>query len=154
MPEIKRTSVSEAEEIELEYKRLQVEQMREQLQDRKNRTDRIREMRENAARDMRKAQQEREHRQRVCKHRKGGRDNRFANGNDQNYSVVTNTYPTGQIAVMCTRCGKEVWKPEIALKKTDPAKYKAMMEEFRTWVNYPTDNTPSGSKVFEIVAAQ
>jgi len=153
MPEPKRTSVSDADEVELEFKRLQIEIMREQITDRNNRKDRAKEMREKAAADMVRAQQEREHRQRVCKHRKGGRDNRFANGNDANYSVITNTYPTGQICLMCTRCGTEVWKPELALKKTDPKKYAEMMAKFKEWSSFPTDNTPSGSKIFEISAA-
>jgi len=144
---------SSADEVELEYKRLQVEVMREQMQERSDQKMRKQIRREQALAEQKKGEEERLRRQRVCKHRKGGRDNKFAAGNDQNYSVITNTYPTGQICVSCTRCGKEVWRPDLALKKSDPEKYKAMMAEFREWVNYPTDNTPSGGKVFEITAA-
>lgn len=153
MPESKRTTVNEAEEIELEYKRLQIEMLRGQIKDRDEVKARIQANRQRQIEDFTKAEKERLHRQRVCKHRKGGRDNKFANGNDQNYSIVTNTYPTGTICIMCTRCGKEVWKPEAKLKKEDPKRYEEMMAEFKVWANFPTDNTPSGSKIFEIIPA-
>jgi hypothetical protein len=46
-----------------------------------------------------------------------------------------------------------VWKPEPSLKKTDPEAYAEQLAKFRLYAGYPTDNTPSGSKVFEITAA-
>lgn len=152
MPE-KRSTVSEAEEIELEFKRLQNEIMREQIQTRNDLKARLTANRAKQMSDFKKNELETMRRQRVCKHRKGGRDNQFARGNDANYSIITNTYPTGRICISCTRCGKEVWKPELKLKKEDPELYKTMMAEFKTWSEYPTDNTPSGSKIFEITAA-
>lgn len=152
MPE-KRTTVSEAEEIELELKRLQIDQMREQIRDRNERKEQFVEKRRRLAADLKKDEQERLRRQRVCKHRKGGRDNRFSNGSDNNYSVFTNTYPTGAICISCTRCGKEVWKPDAKLKKANPELYAEMLAEFKKWAEFPTDNTPSGSKIFEISAA-
>jgi deferrochelatase/peroxidase EfeB len=152
MPE-KRTTVSEAEEIELEWKRLQSDIFREQIQERNDRKARSKANRDQQTADFKKSLAERAHRQRICKHRKGGRDNKFANGNDANYSIVTNTYPAGDICIMCSRCGKEVWKPKLELRKTNPELFKSMMAEFKQWADYPTDNTPSGSKIFEIVPA-
>ena len=153
MPEKTRTTVSEAEEIELEYKRLQIDAIKEQIQEREDRKARILAKRQRAMSDFKKSEQERLRRQSVCKHRKGGRDNKFANGSDANYSIVTNTYPTGEICISCTRCGKEVWRPKRELKKTDPKLYAEQMAEFKKWAEFPTDNTPSGSKVFEITPA-
>lgn len=147
-----RTSVSEAEEIELEFKRLQIAMMRDQIDNMNEKKNRSAEQRERSIIEFKKGQQIIARQQQRCQHRKGGRDNRFANGNDQNYSVITNTYPCGEICVSCTRCGKEVWRPDKKLKKTDPELYATMMAEFRTWSNYPTDNTPSGSKIFELAS--
>jgi hypothetical protein len=93
------------------------------------------------------------HKQTICKHRKGGRNNQFAKGTAAEYSVILNTYPTGQMCFTCTRCGKEVWKPEKKLKKSEPKRYAAMWEEWQKWAEYPTDNSPSGGKIFEIEEA-
>ena len=150
MPKDKYTA-SEAEAIELRWKEAQIAEIEEKLAERKDRKERMAATRQKQGEDFRKSEQERAHRQRVCKHRKGGKDNRFANGNSQNYSVNRNVYPTGREVIMCTRCGKEVEKPDAALRKSDPARYKAMAEEWNEWSRFPTDNTPSGSKMFEIV---
>lgn len=147
-----RTSATEAEEVELEFKRLQIEIMRSQIEKQNDLKDRNQKSRERQLIEFKKAQQVMAQRQRVCQHRKGGKDNRFAKGNDANYSVITNTYPCGEICVSCTRCGTEVWKPDRKLKKTDPELYATMLAKFREWSNYPTDNTPSGSKIFEIAS--
>ena len=147
-----RTTVSEAEEVELEFKRLQIEIMREQIAASNDRKDRSARARERQVIEFKKAQAAMQARQRVCQHRKGGKDNRFAKGNDSNYSVITNTYPCGEICVMCTRCGMEVWKPDKKLKASDPELYRTMLVKFREWSNFPTDNTPSGTKIFEIAS--
>jgi hypothetical protein len=147
-----KTSVSEAEEVELEFKRLQIEMMRGQIDDVNNKKLRSAEQRERAQIEFKKGQAIIAHKQRTCQHRKGGRDNRFAKGNDQNYSVITNTYPCGEVCISCTRCSKEVWRPDRKLKKTDPELYATMMAEFKKWSDYPTDNTPSGSKIFELAS--
>lgn len=147
-----KTTVSEAEEIELQFKRLQIEMMQEEIDKRNEKKARSAEQRERAVIEFKKGQQITARIQARCQHRKGGRDNRFAKGNDQNFSVITNTYPCGEICVSCTRCGKEVWRPDKKLKKTDPELYASMLAEFRTWSNFPTDNTPSGSKIFELAS--
>lgn len=150
---ISRTTVNEAEEVDLELKRLQIIELREQIQSREERRDRLKQSREKASIDFKKSQEEQTYRQRICKHRKGGRDNRFASGSDANHSIITNVYPTGEICILCTRCGKEVWRPKYSLKKENPKLYEEQMAEFRKWADMPTDNTPSGSKIFEINAA-
>jgi hypothetical protein len=53
--------------------------------------------------------------------------------------------------IFCTRCGKEIAKPERALKKTDPKLYAQRWEEWKLWASFPTDNSPSGSKIFEVL---
>ncbi|HEY2351071.1 MAG TPA: hypothetical protein VGH83_01090 [Candidatus Acidoferrum sp.] len=152
MAEAKRTTVNEAEEIELEFKRLQIEQMRESLNETKERKARRASERERNVVEWKKGEEIKAHRQRICKHRKGGKDNKFAAGNDNNHSIIQNTYPDGTIVIMCTRCFHEVPKPSQKLKKENPKLYAEMWEEWRIWSQMPTDNTPSGSKIFEIVA--
>jgi len=148
----RRTTVEEAEEIELEFKRLQIEIMRGQIATANDLKERNAANRERQVIEFKKAQATIAQRQRVCQHRKGGKDNRFAKGNDANYSVITNTYPCGEICISCTRCGLEVWKPDKKLKAKDPELYASMLAKFREWSNFPTDNTPSGTKIFEIAS--
>lgn len=137
--------------IELEFKRLQVELMQEQINDRRDVKARLEADRERAVKDFRKSAQELAHRQRICQHRKGGKNNNFAKGNSADYSIVQNTYPDGRICISCTRCGKEVWRPDVSLRKQDPKAYQEQWTEWQKWSSLPTDNTPSGSKIFEIV---
>ena len=146
----KPTELTTAEQVELEYKRMQIEVMREQMGERQQRRERLNADRERAIRDFKASMRDQEHRQRTCQHRKGGRNNNFAKGNAADYSVRMNTYPCGEQSVACTRCGKEVWKPEKALKKTNPTLYAEMWKAWVEWSGFPTDNSPSGSKIFEI----
>ena len=150
MPKEKYTA-SEAENIELRWKEMQIAEMDERLAERKDRRDRMDATRRKQIDDFHKAQAEIARRQRICKHRKGGKDNRFGDGNGTNYSVNQNTYPDGRVVIMCTRCGKEVEKPDRKLRKTDPDRYAAMLAEWNEWSRFPTDNTPSGSKMFEVI---
>ena len=141
----------EAEEIELEWKRLQIEELREKIEARNLRKSQIEAQRRQQLQDFEKSQRIAAALQRVCKHRKGGRDNKFANGNDNNYSVIRNTYPTGETVIMCTRCRKEVRRPDPRERKANPELYKQQLEEWRLWDSFPTDNSPSGGKIFEII---
>jgi hypothetical protein len=54
---------------------------------------------------------------------------------------------------MCTRCFKTVRKPDPKLRKTDPKLYQAQQDEWKEWDRLPTDNSPSGGKIFEIIPA-
>lgn len=142
--------LSRADEIELRWKELQIEEMEERIAQRVERRKRLQEERQRQYQDFLKSEAVRQHRQTICKHRKGGIDNKFWNGNSPNYSIIENTYPHGAICIMCTRCGKEVWKPPRQLRIEDPARYADMWAEWKLWKSYPTDNTPSGSKLFEV----
>lgn len=147
------TKPLDAAAIELQWKQLQIEELQEKINDRNERRARLEALRRQQIEDFTKAQQLIAARQRVCKHRKGGKNNRFADGNDNNYSVIRNTYPTGEIAIMCTRCFKEVRKPDPRTRKEDPEAYAKKLAEWKEWDNFPTDNSPSGGKIFEIIPA-
>ena len=140
------------DDIELRWKALQIEEMEERMEQRRDAKERAAADRKRQLEDFQKNEAIRKRRQALCKHRKGGRNNQFWNGNSNDYSVIDNTYPTGDRAIMCTRCGKEVRKPDRALRKTNPELYMKQWEEWKTWSSFPTDNSPSGSQIFELVA--
>jgi len=144
---------NEAEAIELEWKRLQIEELREKIEARNLRKQQLLDNAKRQLADFNKAQELIAARQRICKHRKGGKDNRFANGNDNNYAVIKNTYPTGVIEIMCTRCFKTVRQPDPRERKSDPKGYAERLALWKEWDSYPTDNSPSGGKIFEIIPA-
>jgi hypothetical protein len=146
-----RSTITDAEAIELRWKELQIAEIEERLAERKDHKDRMAATRRKQGEDYKKALAERARLQARCKHRKGGKNNNFANGNANDYSINRNTYPTGREVIMCTRCGKEVEKPDSALRKTDPDRYQAMVAEWNEWSRFPTDNSPSGGKIFEVL---
>lgn len=145
------SKLSTAEEIELRWKQLQIEEMEERIAQRTEQKKRAADDRKRQWEDFQKNARVMLRRQEICKHRKGGRDNRFWDGNGANYSIITNTFPTGEKIMLCTRCGKEVKQPDRKLKKSDPEVYAAMLAEWQLWSSYPTDNTASGSKIYEVV---
>ena len=143
----------EREAVDLELAQLQLEDLRESSAHRRA----IREQKarnqiayqalliENA--DIQKAKEE------ACPHRKGGKDLeglRF--GSSSNYSVVKHTLPMGDQMVVCQRCQKTWHKPLRAAfevnGKLDQRAYKAALEEYKFAINMPTDNTPSGTRMF------
>lgn len=144
--------LSTPEGVEAAYKRMQVLNMIEQMQEKKKRAQTLEEERIRRFRDYQQSLKDILHRQRVCQHRKGGKNNKFARGNSADYSVIQNTYPTGDQGIMCTRCGLEVRKPSKQLKKDDPEAYSKAWAKWVEWSNFPTDNTPSGGKIFDIAA--
>jgi len=97
--------------------------------------------------------------QKVCRHKKGGRNKAgLVNGSDNYYSVNKHTYSHGETVVFCTRCTQE-WRmpkqPNPELKKQDPAawklavaEFKKQLAEYREALNWPTDNEPSGTALF------
>src|SRR3974390_3406301 len=117
------TPVSEADEMEIQLKRVQIAIIIVKKKTANEKKERSAAARERQMIEFKKAQASLAAKQRVCQHRKGGRDNRFAKGNDANYSVITNTYPCGEICITCTRCQMEVWKPDRKLKKANPELY-------------------------------
>lgn len=82
-----------------------------------------------------------------CNHRKGGRGHEAVingTGNAAEFAVIKHRLPNGKFFVLCQRCGKE-WHPGhvvggIVLSVATPGYDEA--------VNYPTDNTASGSSTF------
>ncbi len=153
----------EARELDLELKRLTVEDLRVRLaSDAAMREDRrrIAEQRERSAESERRTQRQR---QTVCPHRKGGKDlEGLERGNDANASVLKHTYPTGAVHVLCTRCLKD-WGPACCgkpkkVRGTDRCQtcgkaYREQTPGYREALAMATDNEPSGAGVFQFSSA-
>ena len=128
----------EANELDLEIKREQVAKIRSerasklsQVQQRNNATKSFLAQRE--------AQQNR------CNHRKGGRgagDVIEGKGNAAEYAVIKHRLPHGAYFVLCLRCSKE-WHPDTTRIGGTPE-----TPGYAEALNFPTDNTASGSSTF------
>ena len=143
---------AERERIDLELKVLQLEDLRDTVERRraqKSQKKQSRDATEAALADSRAQQLAREQ---ECPHRKGGKDMeglRF--GNSQNFSVIKHMLAHGEVFVLCQRCHKEWRRPDRALLK--PEAYAEAMREYRRALDLPTDNVPSGTRLFAVEGA-
>lgn len=86
-----------------------------------------------------------------CNHRKGGRGAEGVmrgQGDDAMYAVIKHKMPINDFMVLCTRCGKE-WQPANRWN-TENGKLVplAATPGWAEAVQWPTDNSPSGSGIF------
>lgn len=148
--ETRRDELSEEERrTELEFKRLQMQLIRQQLNEAKEKEEDRKVRMERQLRELEANKLIEANRQSNCKHRKGGKNLvNFLNGNDSQYSVVRITYPTGDVVIMCTRCQKEYRKPPVELKKSNPSRYRTELQEYKMACELPTDNEPMGTQLF------
>jgi hypothetical protein len=142
--------VLEDDQVELEFKKLQIAALRIQIGDHTKKIDQMKADCAQRVKDQIALERMRVQRKRVCQHRKGGRNNNFAKGNAADYSLATNTLPDGTIAVFCTRCQSDWVKPSQALRRSDPEAYALQLAEFNKMASMPTDNSPSGSQIYLI----
>jgi hypothetical protein len=130
--------------LELEEKQLDLEIKREQVA--KIKAKRNAQLDENRAKQIATKQflAQREATQQHCNHRKGGIGAGAVvngEGTDAMYAVAKHKMPNGKYQVFCMRCGKE-WVapfPLLGIEGT-PGYLEAL--------NFPSDNTPSGSSTF------
>lgn len=79
-----------------------------------------------------------------CNHRKGGigaESVMRGQGTDPMYAVIKHKLPNGRYFVLCQRCGRE-WTPAF------PLLGQLETPGYQDAINYPTDNSPSGSSTF------
>ena len=154
--------MTELEALQLEEQKYRLELLKEQVAQ-------IVAKKETAARNRRDQEateafnrRKTEREQAACAHKKGGRgvEGIFA-GNSSDYAVIKHTEPWGETYIKCQRCGKEVRDPFFMMRKLYPAKvaeakkkdprgFKAAMLLYQEWMNFPTDNSPSGNAIFGI----
>jgi hypothetical protein len=143
--------LAESARIDLEMKRVTLELNRESLQTLKDSQERRLMKLRKQERDLAENLRIKEARQKACKHKKGGRNKEgFAKGNSANYAVIQHTYPAGDVVVLCQRCDKTWEMPLPALRISDPDLYQRQLREYRMALEWPTDNEPSGTRLFLI----
>lgn len=152
--------LSEFEQLQLEEQKLKLELMRENVAKIHRDKDTEKRNRSMQAATEARNREIQEANQAACAHKKGGNGPEgIFSGDDSKYSVIKHTEPWGETYVKCQRCGKEVRDPFFMLRKTAPEKvaayrkknpdeYKRKMDEYREWLNLPTDNSPSGGTIF------
>lgn len=85
-----------------------------------------------------------------CPHKKGGKDMAGLHfGSSPNYAVIKHTLPMGEVLVLCQRCMKE-WRRPIASEFDSKRDYQVELKVYREALNFPTDNVPSGTHMFQL----
>lgn len=153
----KKMSAADQEELhnlELEEKRLRLQDLRFRVQNEQTRRDAILRTHEAQQKSLDQTNRDIVAKQSQCKHRKGGKGlNGILKGHDSNYSIIVHTYPWGTVQIICTRCSKEWNPPSAALRQSDPKEFRAQEREYNEALNWPTDNEPSGSVLFTFTQA-
>lgn len=143
--------LAESAKVDLEIKRLSLELQQEQLQQLRDTKAARRLKLQKAEEDLAENVRQQEMREQNCKHRKGGRNKEGLNkGNSPNYAVIQNTFPNGEVRVICQRCGKAWEQPSLDLKAEKPTLYNQQLRDYQRALEFPTDNEPSGTQIFLI----
>jgi hypothetical protein len=149
MPPLDKTKITD------ELEQLQLEEARERvIRIRGDRASRKRRLESNEMSLRREAAVEEAQKQN-CWHKKGGKSDNLAHGNDANYSVVKHVLSHGGTIVICQRCSA-TWRPPepISRKNATPEErlaYKTAWDEYQWALNLPTDNEPSGTQIFMVI---
>ena len=97
----------------------------------------------------------------MCPHRKGGKNiEGLDNGNSPDFAVIKHTLSHGGVIIVCQRC-QNIWEAPVPPKvagmdkksaeyKTLVAAYKAELVEYQRALNFPTNNEPSGTRLFAV----
>lgn len=169
-PETKQADTKQAEaaqvaEMDIEIKRLQLEAARLQVEHQK--ADLI-DMRERLAeRELKREEKQQLYytrggamaatarneaiAQKHCNHRKGGDGAAgviSGRGTDQFYAILQHKFSNGDVWIRCLRCGK-TWKPPIRKRFKTQEEYERAFADYRTALDFPTRNQPSGGVVFQ-----
>jgi hypothetical protein len=154
MPTETEKLLEESAAIDLEMKRVQLELQKEQLAEINQKKEARRLKLEQQQRDMKENARQEQARFDNCKHKKGGRNRSgLDRGTDSNYAIVRQTMPTGELVIMCQRCGCTWEKPTVALKRSDPDAYADQLRKFRIACEWPTDNEDMGMQIFLVQRA-
>lgn len=153
----------DAQEIELELKKLEIMERKLNLRDLEERLAE-RELKREAkgskaksnARDIADADIQQARREAGCNHRKGGEgyEGYLGQGTDAaDHAIHRHRMPNGDIWIRCLRCAK-TWKPPVLSLFTDKAGvidkpgYAQAMDEYRAGLMLPTRNKMSESAQF------
>jgi hypothetical protein len=122
--ELKQTLLAEARE--------NLQNTRENLQDRQNKRDRIVTIQRSRAKQLRDEENMRRARIVACPHKKGGMDlSGYREGTDEQYAVIRHQFPNSDYMIQCQRCANVVLPPVEPLK-VDFAEVSAWLDYFKT----------------------
>lgn len=133
---------------------LQLEEMQERVFQMRQRKESIHRRIASRERDITSAQARQRAKESNCWHKKGGKGvENLSRGTDHYYAVVKHQLCHGPIIVICQRCGHVEEPPDVALNArgattAQKAEYKRLYEQYRWWLDLPTDNTMSGTQLF------
>lgn len=137
--------------LETEFAEAQLQDMRDRLDERKLKKEQFSSRSVENGKTLAQTQAVEEGVQARCNHRKGGNGlGGYINGqgNDPNYAVLKHTMMNGDIHVRCMRCGK-TWKPVLRTWFETDETYIKAYTEYEAAKNFPTNNSPSGSVIFQ-----
>lgn len=128
------TAEEELKQLEVERKRLELEDLRNRVEKERAHRAQVRKSSEQCEAELNLAKVREAQLQSACPHRKGGKNlEGLWNGNSSDYSVVKHVLPWGEMIVLCTRCIK-IWRPG----DTDYAQA----------LRFPTDNENTSASLF------
>jgi hypothetical protein len=137
-----------------DLEQLQLEEMQERVSQMRSRKESHRRRIASRERDITSAQERQRLKEASCWHKKGGKgvENLF-HGTDHYYAVVKHQLSHGPIIVICQRCHHVAEPPDQRLNAksataAEKAEYKRLYDEYRWWLDLPTDNTMSGTQLF------
>jgi hypothetical protein len=144
-------------QLELQAKRLEVEEKTANLQDLRERLDE-RELKRESRRQksvtngvaLKDTAERQAAQQSRCSHKKGGQgfEALSRGGTDSQYAVIKHKFHTGDVWVRCLRCGK-TWKPPIKSTFKHEADYLKAFADYQTALQFETRNIMSSSVVFQ-----
>lgn len=140
--------------IELESKEAQLDLMQHQNAQFKMKQSEVKDRYTSRGRELKKTQRDQEIQQNNCTHRKGGRgaEGFLKGGTDAQYAVIRHLLPWNEWFQRCQRCGK-TWKPPHRVDYPETPQghkdYETALNEYKTALNWPSDNIPSTSITFQ-----
>lgn len=144
------TELTEEQQLDLQLKRLHVEELREQIADRELKRETIRMRARTNGATINQLTRELNAVQARCNHHKGGEGAHGViggQGTDQQYAVIKHTMANKDMWVICLRCGKH-WKPPIRSQFNTEVSYIEAVAEYKAATQFMTNNKPSSSTMF------
>lgn len=140
----------ESKRLEIQEKNLNLEDLQNRIDERKLKRETIRQVSITNGSSLKAIAEDDNKSQRRCNHRKGGNGATgvvAGQGDSLDYAVIKHVMLNGDTWVRCQRCGK-TWKPPIkADHKTDEA-YALAEFEYNRAKDFPTKNSTSSAYQF------
>jgi hypothetical protein len=140
----------EEKRLEVQFKRANLQDMDERLKERELKREDKRQKSITNGQTLKALAEGTLQAQLRCNHHKGGDGAEGViggRGNSPQYAVLKHKFANGDMWVRCLRCGK-TWKPPVKSEHKTDATYNSAMTEYRTALEFPTQNKSSAGVVF------